>query len=429
MKIPQPPSVAAIPVLAFWQDPRAALRYPLQSAALSTIALFAALRILELLPIGFIPVLIVHLVISLSFYRYAVAVLFDSADGKAAAPEYAFGLDQDQAWDQMKLQFLLLVLVVFGSLDYLGRWGLVWIVFVGIATPAATISLALQRNLWQALNPLHWLQVMFAFGAPYLVVGGVALATAGLQFFLQAWGRGLLPEFVGEPLRWLLTNTLLVLNFHLMGNLIFHSRERIGYRIQPEIALPARRHQSDPDQGLIDAARALAATGEAATASARIREQIDAHGGTVALHEVYRELLMQSNAADELQRHGEKYLLILLAQGLNQRAAVLFEGLLRRDPAFCPTPAEEIQPLAQALARLGASQLTLQLLKNALQRFPKHRAGPDHALLAARLLIDKQGDVAAARKLLLDQRERFPEHPRRADIDRLLAQLEAGFPS
>lgn len=428
MKFPQPADGTPTSVKAFWQDPRAALRYPLQSAALSTIALFAALRILELLPIGSIPVLIVHLVISLSFYRYAVAVLFDSADGKPMAPEYAIGMDEKQAWDQMKLQFLLLVLVVFGSLDYLGGWGPVWIVFVGMATPAATISLALQRNLWQALNPLHWLQVMFAFGAPYLVVGAVAVMASVLQFYQQSWTLSLLPEFISEPLRWLLKNTLLVLNFHLMGNLIFHSRERIGYRIQPEIALPTRRHQSDPDQNLIDAARKLAATGEIATAISRLREQIDGRGGTVALHEVYRELLTQTKAVAELHRHDENYLLILLAQGMNQRAAVLLDGLLRSDPTFCPSPAEEIQPLAQALAQIGHSKLTLHLLQNAIERYPKHRDGPDHALLAARLLVDKQGDVAAARRLLQAQREKFPEYPRRADMDGLLAHLEARFP-
>jgi len=47
------------------------------------------------------------------------------------------------------------------------------LLFVAIAIPGATITLAMTNNLWASLNPAGWIELMSAFGWPYFAVAAM----------------------------------------------------------------------------------------------------------------------------------------------------------------------------------------------------------------------------------------------------------------
>ena len=418
-RIARPPSR----IERIWENPRARLGYPLQAGALGTIALFAALRVIEAAPISMIIILVVHIVLTASFYRYAVEVLLSTAEGKRTAPEFAIAVDDQLAVDQMKLQLLLYVIAVLGQAGWGGDTGL-WLfpLIAAVIAPAATLSLAIDRGLLRALNPWVWIQIINAFRGGYFLVVALLFCGFGLRLWL-ADGFGILPSVLALPLTWLVNNYLTVLGFHLMGYLVYQDHERIGYQLRPDPVLPSRQEREDPDRALIDRALAMADAGQLAAAITSLRATIDQRGGTQALHEAYRGLLSRAGDAEELARHGQQYLLVLMAQRAFPRAVAMLIDCQARDPGFCPSTPEDLLALAEQASQRGQQQAAIGLLENALTRFPKHRLGPSWALLAARLLVDRLGRVEQAQGLLKAACARYPEHPERGELDRYAAKL------
>ncbi|MGD9583764.1 MAG: tol-pal system YbgF family protein [Lysobacterales bacterium] len=422
--MPSPSSTPTKPtrIERIWERPRALLAYPLQAGALSTIALFSALRVFEALPLGAIG-FVLHIVLTATFYRYAIEVLLNTAEGKLDAPEFAIGVDNSLAIDQMKLQVLLYLIAVLGQAGWGGNAG-VWLfpLAVALITPAATLSLAIDRYFLQALNPWVWFKVMLAFGGAYFLVAGLLFVASELRLWIAGW-TSFLPVFLSLPLVWMVNNYLTVLGFHMMGYLVYQDHERIGYQQRPDPVLPPLRHREDPDQALIDQARALAAGGQSAAAIALLRAQIDQRGATPVLHDSYRSLLTAADDQQELARHGQQYLLVLMAQTLFPRAVQLLIECQARDPGHCPPVADDIARLAEEASKRGQHQAAIRLLENAVKQFPRKPEGPGWALLCARLLAEKLGRIEDASRLLHDTRERYPEHPERAAMDRYLAYL------
>src|SRR6185369_11698291 len=79
------------------------LKYPLQTAALTTIVAIAAAHLVTLIPLGFI----LDLLVWASFFQYAFEVLRWSANGRAQAPEIALSVSAGVG----RYATLLLVLV------------------------------------------------------------------------------------------------------------------------------------------------------------------------------------------------------------------------------------------------------------------------------------------------------------------------------
>lgn len=416
------PQATTARIERIWERPRAIFGYPLQAGAASTIALFAALRLTELLLIGPLS-LLVHIVLTATFYRYAVEVLLRSAEGKLDAPEFAIGVDDNVATSQMVLQVFLFLVIVLGQAAWHDRaW--VWLIPLAVAliTPAATLSLAIDRYFLKALNPWVWLQVMLAFGGSYFLVAAALLVSNAVRLWFDG-GSTWLPSFLSLPLTWLVNNYLTVLSFHMMGYLVYQDHARIGYQQRPDPVLPPLRHREDPDQALIDQTRGLAASGQSDAAIALLRAHLDQRGGTPVLHEHYRGLLSAANQQQELTRHGQQYLLVLIAQAAFARAVPLLLDCQSRDPDHCLPVADDIARLAEEASKRGQHQAAIRLLENAFKKFPKKSEGPGWALFGARLLAERLGHVEDASRLLAATRERYPEHPETAAMDRYLAYL------
>lgn len=418
-------NLAPTRVVPIWQRLPEITLYPMQSGALSMIALLSVLRLISLVPMLGIMKGTVHFLISVSLYRYAVQVLIDTTEGKLKAPEYTFGVDNSEAVDQIKLQVLLIaamaVAFIFGGLLI----GIVVMVVVAVATPAATMSLAIERSLLHAINPINWVRIGAGFGPAYLLLAALCLFYGITQTVAVAFMPGWLPSIISVPVIWFLTHYAIVVSFHAMGYLILQYREKIGYRVVAPEPLPKLRHHLDPDHDLLERLGAMAARGETKPAIVELRQHLDSRGGTQKSHDLYRQLLTAESDQAELARHARQYVSVLMAQGADAKAVQMLQACLEGEADYCPSEISELRPLAEAASKFGKHELAVRVLVNGIKRFAKSHENPANALLAARLLSEKLNADDKARQLLLAIKTRYPEHPQITDIDQYLGYLDS----
>lgn len=422
---------AATAVVPFWHRLGEISKYPLQSGAITNVLLFTVLRIADLLPLG-IAGLIVSAVLWAGILKYAAEVLVQTAHGRLDAPEYSMQVGESQAWDQIKLQILLWLMMFVGMLAIGAVAGpgpaMLWLLFVAIAIPGATITLAMTNNLWAALNPAGWIELMSAFGWPYFVVAALCalyqVSGANAQAFAEA--IPFVPHFVTHLFTWFITHYVLVATFHLMGYLVYQYADRIGHEVKRDEA-PAKlrqRHQ-DPDQGLVDEAEALVQDGRADEAATRLAEHIATRGGTVLVHEHYRKLLKATQDQAGLLKHGLGYAQVLLAQDNLKRALELMQECYALDPNFAPDIADDVHRLAQRASQTGLHPLALKLVSGFHKRWPKHKDIARNYLFAAKVMTDKLNREEQALQLLTQLKAFRPDDALMPEIDAQIQLLQS----
>ena len=165
---PVPSARAGEDIVPFWNRLGEIARYPAHPKALTTIvALSVSEFVVGYLPLGYFGFLL-SLVIWVALYKYAFQCLRDSANGWLEPPELAFDVGDELGRKQILLQLVFIIIAV--ALFYIGGpgAGLVGLFVLGFFYPAATMTLAMDENLPNAMNPAQWLAILTRFGRPYL---------------------------------------------------------------------------------------------------------------------------------------------------------------------------------------------------------------------------------------------------------------------
>ncbi len=410
-------------IVPFWHRLREITLYPAKPAALMTVLLLAALRLLAFLPgVGWL----VNVAIWVALYKYAFEVLRASADGRLEPPEGSLNVDESLGWGAIRLQIMFIVMNVIALIVLPLPLALMAMVLLAAGLPGAMMSYAIDENFWHALNPVTWLSIMTRIGGAYLLavvlIALINISAANAQALI---GKAL-PLFIGLPVFYAITHYTVIAAFHLMGYLVYQYHDVLGYVPNGPVALA---RPADPDQALLDQTAAMVREGNTEAAAALLREHLRERGGTVALHQHYRKLLRVRDDRTELLRHGREWLNILLAQDRDREALDLLRECQELDPAFAPTEAEQITRLAAKAAQLGQVPLALKLVNGFHKRFPKSKDIPANYLLAAKLLAERLGRDAEARTLLAQVKAAYPEHPLAPEITNYLAVLEKLAPA
>src|SRR5688572_17505393 len=284
----------------FWLRLRQITLYPLQKEALFTISAFALLRILGFLP-GSIGT-IANLLVAVAVYKYATEVLIATANGRMDAPT-GYQTDEEVGWLQVKLQAGLVVLAVLVMLLLPLPLAIAGIVFIGFGIPGATMSAAIDRNLWHALNPVTWVQIMGRLGGPYFVVGALSFVILMSQLNAQSLLLPFLPTWLGVIVFYFISHYATVVTFHLMGYLIYQYHELLGYEVEERQVI-----KRPMEAGILADAEQLVRDGNTQAAEELLREEIQTRGAIPAVHDRYRKLLALRGDTEKLLKHGREYL-------------------------------------------------------------------------------------------------------------------------
>ncbi len=388
----------------------AVLRYPVQSASLTTLLALSLSLVLTIAPLVGIVVL---LVIWASACRYAVEVLERSANGSLQAPEFATEPD-GMGWTLLILQALFLVSHLW--LSYRVETAeLRWLGYAVIACvqPAMIVTAAMSGNLGAALNPARLLRVIGRLDMAYVLLVIASGVLGSVQRVLTEWIGDSLPTVLGQMLSGFIWFYLMVLYFHVLGRLVYAYRKELGFVPIPETTLrPEDRHAP-----VLARVERLAADGDSVGAAQVLHGCLSSEPYTSpAMHARYRELLTTLDDRAGLLSHAQMQLHELLARGAEHEALRMLRESLACDPQFRPASPDQTTQLARVAERLGQNDLALALLQDFQVRNPRDPEIPANALIAARLLVERHSDVDAALALLHAAAEHFPEHPAHAEL-------------
>jgi tetratricopeptide (TPR) repeat protein len=412
-------------IVPFWNRLREIILYPAHGASMANIVVLALATLVIFFPFK-IMALILLLLVSVAMYRYAFECLRATANGQLTPPEGGFlsTTDKSLGWKLIGLLFIIGVVAGIG-IGVLGpRLGIVWVLFLGLCMPAAVMVLAMDESIGAAINPGKWFSIIGRIGWSYLAVVGLCLAVLMSEGFGQNMAAKVLPLAVALVVVSLISNYCLVVMFHLMGYLLYQYHEDVGFVPDAPQTLQRPLAQMDPDQELLDRASAMVRDGRPEDATMLLGGRLKASGGTMAVHAQYRKLLNLAGDKDELLRHGQEFLGVLLAQEKDKQALDLLRECQALDPNFAPGEPSQITRLAEKAAAWGQPQVALKLLGGFHKRFPKSKDIPRNYLLAATMMFERMNQDAQACALLRSLKTTYPDDPLMPQIDAKLAEIE-----
>ncbi len=400
----------------FWQRIGSFFTYPVQTSPLLTIIVLAVCRLCQYA--GFLGVWL-NLLVSVALYKFAAEVLWRTANGRFDPPE-GYSTDDELGWLQAKVQAVLVIVTVLGYLILGPELGILASLFIAFGMPGASMSAAIEQNLWKAVNPATWIAIAMRLGWPYLVLAGLCAAFFTTQATTQALIAPYFPGPFGVIVFYLIAHYFTVATFNLMGYMIYQYHEQLGFEIEDR---PAPLHGADLDGSLLAEAEALAADGQTQAAEELLRDHIRERGASHAVHARYRKLLALRGDKDALVRHAQEYLNILMANKDERKAVDLVREVQEIDPGFKPTVAEYVAPIAERASTMGMNQVAIKLLSGFHRAFPKNKDIPRNYLLAAKILAEKMNKEKEATALLTQVQAQFPQHPLLPDIETYLKFL------
>lgn len=410
----------------FWDRLRQISAYPLQSEALLTISLLAGLRLFGQIP-G-LAGLILNILITAALLKYAAEVLVSTANGNEDAPT-GYSTPDEVGWNVLKVQVLLWVVAILGTIALVaagaGPLAYAPLLVVALGAPAALISAAIDGDIWVALNPGLWLATISRIGWPYI---GASLLCLVIMISETNAQRMLLP-FVPGPLaviaHYFIAHYATVVTFHLLGYLVWQYRDALGYEIkQSEVRKPLPR-PANKDQTVLDQAEKLVVGGDTEGAARLLGEHIQEHGGTDAVHQRYRKLLVLHADAEALAKHSRNWLNVMIAQERWRQAVDFWLEVRTGDPNQWPSDPDQVLELLDKAHELGKPELALPFASGFSRAFPKHAGvGAVHHKVAV-ALARFMGRPADALKLLEMTRDGYPKSKALPDIEKLIEELKA----
>lgn len=404
----------------FWERLRAISLYPFRGEALLMLVVVSLGQLLTAIPVlGFF----IWLLLVAMAYKYAFTILRRTAHGELDPPSGALDAPDSVVVKFLFLQILMLLGAVLVAI-FLGLVpGLIAVLAVTLALPAATISLAMDESLGSALNPATWLSIAGRLGGAYLLLFALLLVFQ----FSAANASGLAGRFLPWPLGEIALTAIftwgLFATFHLMGYLVYQYHERFG--LEPEAHVRQAMRPQSRDTELLAASEDLLREGRSEEAMRLLGEEVNSRAVPLEAHERYRKLLRQHGLPAQRHQHGAMLLNILCLEGEYRRAIGLARELLDEDPDFAPLLPEQGLDLAQRAHLSGQGQVAVDLLARMRRRFPKQRERVDWALMEADLILRRNGDVGQAREALEGALDRAVGDEQRRRLEAMLATLPA----
>lgn len=401
---------------SFAERIRIGWRYPMRGAAPITIGAITLFEAIAFLPITGLKLLVIGIG-WMALYTYAFECLRHTADGYADPPEMAINTEDRTSIALILIQLTGNAIAVLAPILF-GIPGLLVSLVFAFVLPVITMSLTFD-GVGAALNPLTWVAAIGRLGGNYMLLFAMVMASSLLQAAAQYAMKDHGPTFFGTVGYYLVANYLTIYTFHLMGALIHHKHETLGYH--PESVAIATTSEPDDDRALLSHVNLIAredVPGATDILTERLREGL----APAELHTRYRELLRAQRRIPELLVHGQIWIAALVAAREPRRALGVVQDCLDIDPDFLPDDTLTCGPLADTAAHGGMTRLALHLATGYLRSWPRDMGAPHYGLLAVRM-HDRLGQVheatTLARLLLVD----YPGHPLAVDIEALLATL------
>jgi len=403
------------------------LIYPLRGHALPLLIIFSFLLWLTL---GSMTRIVLFFTMLAGTLKYAYGVLEDTMLGYSTPPPLTF-----ERWNPTNLrpvkQLLYLIFIIsttymlqdFGG-DRLALSFFAWGIFF---MPASAIIIANQNSLSAALNPLMLFVLVYKIGSKYLLVTLLFALNLMLSlpiFLLMPLVNMTLPKIGLEInvflllLLVMLDMYLLLMIFHLLGFVVYHRRESLGFEVvfSPEQEEEAQQQaQNKQVEALLEEVYWLSRQrGQEQNAVELLLVKLPEFDDRIDIHQQIFERTCLWETSKVALVDGRYYLNLLLQKKQLSTALAVYQTCLSFDPQFAPKTSYQILPLAKQAYRERQYSFTLSILENFLTDYPTHVDSVDAKLLMAQLLAEHFKQIKKAKAmmaLLLKEKEHrlYPE--------------------
>jgi len=412
---------------SLWQQLPYILIYPLLGHALPLIIVFSFLLWLTL---GNALAIVLFFTMIAGTLKYAYSVLEDTMLGYATPPALTF--DRWNPANLRPVKQLLYLIFIVGTTNLFQNIGgnMLALPFLALGIffmPASAVIIANQNNLSAALNPLKLLVLVYKIGIRYLLVSFLLtlniLLSLPIFLMMPLIGRilpkiGLIIDGFSLLLLVMLNIYLLLMIFHLLGFVVYHRRESLGFEVvfSPEREEEAQQQAQDKQvEILLDEVYWLSRQqGQEQAAVETLLAKLPAFDEQLNIqHRLFERTCLWESKKVALV-HGRYYLNLLLQKKQLSIALAVYQTCLSFDAQFAPKTSYQILPLAKQANREKQYSFAFSILEKFLADYSTHVEHVEAKLLMAQLLAERLERIKEAKAimaLLLKEKEHqlYPE--------------------
>ena len=406
----------------FWQRLNRFFLFPLQTEALTYGLGLAACSLFIYIPLLN---LVIFPVIMLAMSRYAFKIAALSSFGIFSLGDYT-PMEEEEDWKKLPWKF---VGAVFVQLLVLGFFAAkipeiapIGFLLFSLLMPATLMVLIRDHSLRAAINPLELWRCIQGVGWPYLVL----CAFTFLLMQGSATASGMLGEIVP---RWLLLPGLMLVfiyfswvNAALIGYTMYQYHRALDIDVVNEYQgdVVSVRNPREQARQRDAAVSHLVQQGKMPDALAQAQQWLREWPENLPEHRRYHRLLLLGGDAQELLRHGQRFVELLLKKLSPSEALQVYKACVQKNPGFVPDGAVVTLMLAKYAWKTHDSMLALHILRNFERRYPGHVLMPTVYALIVRVLHQGLQRREQAISVLRGLQQRYPEDPHTHEAARIL---------
>jgi hypothetical protein len=392
------------------------IKYVMSNQILAMIILISVASLLTSLP--FTIGLLFKFLLFVLAYKLAVDVLIETAHGHMHPGDYRNAVNASG----LAIRFILVGVLHKAIVLWLSAMlqdPLVLITYLIVSTfisPAIFILISITESLSSALNPILIIKVIKPWFMTYLLF---VLFWLGISF-TQNFGimpfalKHLPPAFATIVLKFF-DVFFLVLNFHIMGFLIYQNRKTLQFDAayehevvsdeSPELILST---EANPIHERIKQLLVQGEITEAFNIIYELKANGDKSGQLLSLFYDAKDLLQKKDKqhiSESVQIHA------LLEDNKTTRALKLYTDMFHNNNPYTESCGEDLTRLAKEAFSSEKYKLVIRLLKNFHKKYPQHKDVVRNYFLIAQVLYNNPQTIDKSKSLLMKIIKLYPKHP------------------
>jgi hypothetical protein len=366
--------------------------------------------------------------------KYAYEALRYTAEAKFIPPPLSSRVLNENFGIVLKQIALFIMLSVIFGLFVASLHPVFWVIFglaVLVGLPAMIIILAINDDLFQAINPVYFLGMAARIGWGYLLLffflfllfsapGALGYAVIqhmpdGLQMFLWMAAK----------------NYYTLVSYHLMGYVILQYHERLGYHVDIDtligstfpsgLAQDGQDAATAADAALLDEIGRFSQEGDLQGAVAMIEQRTRLDIENLDVSDRYMQLLKMCRREQAYFDYAPRHLELLVKAGEKPRALALYlEGM---QTGALAASAAALFKIGNWFNEKGEAKSALQAFNLLTKTHPRDALIPKAYCRAAQLLHEKLKNTEKAKKILTALIARYPDHEISAFARNYLSRL------
>ncbi|HET9843404.1 MAG TPA: hypothetical protein VFP93_01940 [Gammaproteobacteria bacterium] len=406
----------------FWKETHRFFLYPFQ---ISMVLIWGRLSIIPLWLAQIEERIPFWILLSTAIFIYSLflfAILDNALSGKFTPPKLSQKFTGNGIWLilQQPLFISLLIIIYYFSEENLGaEFAYMVTAVVTFCLPAMLTIFSATRQLLHAINPIKITEYILKTHSTYFILLGIIyLLEAGTILSYELLNLQL-PSVMILHFTAFLTVYISIVIFQLIGYAAYLNHEKLELsviNIEPVEAKKNHPHLLQSQQ--------LIRSGALLEAKKVLHEALQREPLNCDLNDQYHKLMLLMEDKEELQSHGNRYLMFLIRKDYKTKAMQIYLNIYHMNPDYKMNDMELVIKMAILLDQSKKKLPLIHLLRNLHIIYPKHPLVPKAYGFLAKLLFEEFGQEKEAKDILEYVLYNFPNHPIHTAIKKQLNIIE-----